>query len=122
MKSYSQDLRERIVASRQEGKSLKWLAETFQVSLSSVKRYIRQVRLTGSVAPIQQQRKQPQIRGDYEAQLTAQVVRMDDATLAAHSEEWERTTGMHVSRATMCRALQRIRQTRKKDSGSNGTG
>ena len=84
MKSYSRDLRERIVASRREGKSLKWIVETFQVSHSSVKRYIRQEALTGNVAPINQRRKQPQIRGDYERQLAAQVARMDDATLERH--------------------------------------
>jgi len=122
MKSYSLDLRERIVASRYEGKSLKWIAATFQVSISSVKRYVRQATVTGSVAPKVQRRKQPQIRGEYEAQLATQVASMDDATLEAHIEEWERTTGMRVSRATMCRALQRIRQTRKKDYRGSGAG
>ena len=122
MKSYSLDLRKRIVASRREGKSLKWIVETFQVSISSVKRYIRQEALTGSVAPTQQRRKQPQIRGEYENQLAEQVSRMAEATLEAHIEEWERTTGMKVSRATMCRALQRIRQTRKKDNRGSGAG
>ena len=122
MRSYSLDLRQRIVASRREGKSLKWLVETFQVSISSVKRYIRQEAQTGNVAPIKQRHKQRQIQGDYEVQLAAQVARMDDATLEAHIEEWERTTGMRVSRATMCRALQRIRQTRKKDNRGSGAG
>ena len=122
MRSYSLDLRQRIVASRREGKSLKWLVETFQVSISSVKRYIRQEAQTGTVAPIKQRHKQRQIQGDYEVQLAAQVARMDDATLEAHIEEWARTTGMRVSRATMCRALQRIRQTRKKDNRGSGAG
>jgi transposase len=122
MKSYSLDLRERIVASRHEGKSLKWIVDTFQVSISSVKRYIRQEQTTGSIAPTQQRRKQPQIRGEYETQLAEQVARMADATLDAHVEEWERTTGMRVSRATMCRALQRIRQTRKKDNRGSRAG
>jgi len=122
MRSYSLDLRQRIVASRREGKSLKWLVETFQVSISSVKRYIRQEAQTGNVAPIKQRHKQRQIQGDYEVQLAAQVARMDDATLEAHIEEWERMTGMRVSRATMCRALQRIRQTRKKDNRGSRAG
>lgn len=122
MKSYSLDLRERIVASRQEGKHLQWIAATFQVSISSVKRYIRQAAVTGSVVPKVQRRKQAQIRGEYEVQLAAQVAGMADATLEAHVEEWERTTGMRVSRATMCRALQRLRQTRKKDYWGSGAG
>jgi len=119
MRSYSLDLRERIVASRQEGKSLQWIATTFQVSISSVKRYLARYAATGSAAATQQRYKQPQIRGDYEQQLAAQVARMSDATLEAHIEEWERTTGMHVSRATMCRTLKRIGQSRKKDDWSS---
>lgn len=115
MKSYSLDLRERIVASRKEGTRLKWIAETFQVSMSSVKRYVAREQQTGSAAATQQRYQQPRIRGEYEQQLTAQVERMDDATLEAHVVEWEHTTGMKVSPATMCRALKRIRQTRKKD-------
>jgi len=121
MKSYSLDLRERIVKNRHEGKSLKWLVATFAVSISTVKRYLLQERLSGSVAAQQQRYKQPQIRGEYEAQLVDQVARMNEATLDAHVEAWYRSTGMRVSRSTMCRALQRLRQTRKKDSGRGGT-
>ena len=121
MKSYSLDLRERIVVSRQEGKSLKWIAATFQVSISSVKRYVGRYAATGSAAATQQRYKQAQIRGEYEQLLAAQVARMADATLEAHVEEWERTTGMRVSRATMCRALRRIGQSRKKDNWGSRT-
>jgi transposase len=116
MRGYSLDLRERIVASRQEGKSLKWIAATFQVSISSVKRYLARYGTTGSAAATQQRYKQPQIGGKYEQELAAQVERMSDATLEAHIVEWERMTGMRVSRATMCRALKRIGQSRKKDN------
>ena len=122
MKSYSLDLRERIVASRKEGRSLKWIVATFQVSISSVKRYIAREKYLGTVAATQQRYQQARIRGEYEQQLTAQVERRHDATLEAHVEEWERMTGMKVSRATMCRALKRIRQTRKKDNWGSGTG
>jgi len=93
MKSYSLDLRDRIVVSRQEGRSLNWIATTFQVSVSSVKRYLARYIATGSAAATQQRYKQPQIRGEYEQRLAAQVARMADATLDAQVEEWERTTG-----------------------------
>lgn len=122
MRSYSLDLRKRIVASRKEGKSLKWIVGTFQVSISSAKRYIARAQQTGTAAASQQRFQQPRIRGDYEQKLTAQVERMHDATLEMHVVEWERTTGMKVSRATMWRALKRIGQTRKKDNWSSGTG
>jgi transposase len=47
---------------------------------------------------------------------------MADATLEAHVEEWERTTGMKVSVSSMCRALQRLKQTRKKTFGAQVSG
>ncbi len=37
-KSYSQDLRERVMASCQAGYSQGWVAATFQVSVSTLKR------------------------------------------------------------------------------------
>lgn len=109
MRSFLHDLRERIVA-------------TFQVSISSVKRYLVRYTVTRSAATMQQSYKQPQIRGEYEQELAAQVERMSDATLDAHVEEWERTTGMRPDRTTMCRALKRIGQSRKKDDWGNQAG
>lgn len=118
MSGYSLDLRERIVANRKAGKSLKWLATTFQVSIATVKRYLQRERETGSVAATVQRYKQPQIHGEYEQQLAAQVRRLPEATLEAHVAAWAESTGMKVSTPTMCRALQRIRQTRKKDTST----
>jgi transposase len=118
MSGYSLDLRERIVANRKAGKSLKWLAITFQVSMTTVKRYLQRERATGSVAATLPRYKQPQIRGEYEQQLAEQVSRLPDATLAEHVAAWAENTGMTVSTPTMCRALQRMRQTRKKDTSS----
>lgn len=115
MSGYSLDLRERIVVNRKAGKSLKWLASTFQVSITTVKRYLQRERATGSVAATPPRYKQPQIRDEYEQQLADQVRRLPEATLAEHVAAWEESTGMKVSTPTMCRALQRLRQTRKKD-------
>lgn len=116
MSGYSLDLRERIVASRKVGQSLKWLASTFQVSMATVKRYLQRERETGSVAATVQRYKQPQIHGEYEQQLAEQVSRLPEATLEEHVAAWAASTGMKVSKSTMCRALQRICQTRKKDT------
>jgi transposase len=62
-----------------------------------------------------QRTPQPRLHEGYAEQLTAQVERMADATLEEHVEEWARSTGMKVSVSSMCRALQRLKQTRKKD-------
>ena len=51
MKSYSNDLRERIVAGRQQGRSAQELAKRFGASKRSVERYWQRQQETGSVAP-----------------------------------------------------------------------
>ncbi len=51
MHAYSLDLRERIVRAVEAGHARAGVARTFQVSLSTVKRYAAQHRTTGSLAP-----------------------------------------------------------------------
>jgi transposase len=114
MSGYSLDLRERIVAARQEGKTQAWIAATFQVSVSTVKRYLGRLAQTGSVAATVQRRTEAKISGPYLAQLRSQVDEMGRATLAQHCVAWEQRTGMRISEATMCRALARQRLTLKK--------
>ena len=46
MSGYSLDLRERVIGARQEGKSQAWIAQTFKISVSSVKRYIERFERT----------------------------------------------------------------------------
>jgi transposase len=98
MKAYSQDLRERIIKQWQDGSTQARLAETFSVSVSTVKRYIGRYETTGNVAATKQRRKQPRIRDDHAGLLRAQVARMDDATLEEHVAEWERTNiiSLHI--------------------------
>lgn len=51
MKSYSEDLRERIVAGRAGGRSAAELARLFKVSKRTVERYWKQLESSGSIAP-----------------------------------------------------------------------
>jgi transposase len=51
MRAYSEDLRKKIVAAIERGMSKAQAARTFDVSLSSVKRYARSVRQGGSLTP-----------------------------------------------------------------------
>ena len=50
MKAYTQELRERIVAAVDHGVPREEVAEVFGVGLSTIKRYLKQRRETGSVA------------------------------------------------------------------------
>lgn len=114
MSGYSNDLRERIVAAGQAGHDIKWIAETYQVSESSVKRYVRRHRETGStVATVQ--RHQQALVGEERREGVAALVKADsDATLAAYCEQWQQLTGMQLSIQTMSRVLIRFGWPRKK--------
>jgi putative transposase len=114
MSGYSTDLRERVIRAVENGKSQAWIAETFQISVSSIKRYLGRFRQTGSVAPTVQGREQPLIKAEQAAAVQAMVDDQPDATLEAYCDAWEKRTGQRVSDSTMCRALQRFDRPRKK--------
>ena len=116
MSGYSTDLRERVIRAVENGKTQAWIAETFQISISSIKRYVSRFRQTGSVIPTVQRREQPLIQDGQAAAVQALVDEHPDATLEAYCAEWEKRTGQRVSASTLCRALQRFDRPRKKDS------
>src|SRR5579859_475166 len=51
MKAYSQDLRQRVLRAIDQGKSQVEVAETFAISTSSIKRYLKGRRKSGHVLP-----------------------------------------------------------------------
>jgi transposase len=112
--SYSQDLREKIMAALRSGRQQLRVAREFGVSVSTVKRYLQLERETGSVQPRPRAVRQPLIKEAHMARLQAQVASHPDATLEQHVAFWADSQGQRVSVPTMCRALQRARLTRKK--------
>lgn len=117
MKAYSQDLRERVIQQWQAGKSHAELVTVFAVSEGSIKRWIRQYRTTGSVAPNVRQRWTRTIGPQQYAVLRAQVAESPDATLEQHVATWQQTQGVRVSISTMWRALTAIEWPLKKNAG-----
>ena len=115
MSGYSVDLRERAIKAWESGKTQAWIAATFSISVSSVKRYISRYKTTGSVAATKQSREQPLIKPSDEAAIVAMVGRKSDARLEWYCTEWEQTSGVKVSPQTMSRALLRFGLPRKKD-------
>jgi transposase len=116
MSGYSKDLRERIVQARANGKRVKWIAETFGVSVSSMKRYVSRYKQSGTVAATVQRRTQPRISADYEPALRALVQREPEARLDQYCVAWQAETGIVVSIKTMSQMLVRLGLRRKKDS------
>lgn len=120
MTGYSADLRERVVSALQEGKSQRWVATTFRVSISSVQRWLARYRQTGKVTATVQKRMVGLIRAEEYPALQALVARLPEAQLPQYCHEWNRETGVMVSTKTMSRMLVRLGLRRKKDRRSTG--
>ncbi len=115
MKSYSTDLRQRIVhAYERRLGSQRALADLFEVSVSFVEKLLRRHRSTGDVGP------QPHAGGHKrrlaaaETLLREAVRETPDITLADLCTRVAETQGLQGSVPTMCRALQRLGLPRKK--------
>lgn len=114
MKAYSQDLRERVLQTVDEGKTQAQTASLLKVSEATVKRYVRQRREKGHVQPKPIPGRPPKKRAPLEARLQPQLERWPEATLQEHCDMWEAATGVKVSIMTMSRAIERLEWTRKK--------
>jgi len=114
MKTYSLDLRERVIHSWQQGQTQAWIAITFEISVSTIKRYIAQYRAVGHVEATVQGYKQPTLRDEQLAELVKQLQSHTDATLEQHVAWWGEQTGQWVSVSMMWRAIDRAGWTRKK--------
>src|SRR5947209_14223426 len=114
MKAYSQDLRQRLLQTVDEGKTQAQAASLLKVSETTVKRYVRQRREKGHVQPKSIPGRPPSKRAPLEAKLQPQLERRPDATLQEHCEAWEAEAGIKVSISTMSRAIEHLQWTRKK--------
>ena len=104
MRAYSDDLRQRIVQAVDQGHRQAEIAAAFQVSLATIKRYLKQRRETGHVTVKPIPGRPPKQRAALEAELPGQLAAYKDATLAEHCRLYDATHGQRVSRDTMRRA------------------
>jgi transposase len=116
MKAYSQDLRERVLRAVDCGYPRAEIVQLFGISLSTLKRYVKQQREEGHVQPKAISGRPPKKRAQVEAGVLPQLLAHDDATLEQHCALWEQTHGERMSRWTMSRAIKRLGWTRKKKS------
>ena len=114
MKAYSTDLRSKIVAAVEAGRPKAEVARVFSVGLSTVKRYLKQQRETGSLAPRRHPGRAPTIRPDQRDLLRAQLDAHPAGFLGEHCGWWEERTGTRASPSTMSREIRRLGWTRKK--------
>src|SRR5436305_2300065 len=114
VKAYSQDLRERILRRVDEGKPQVEVAKLFEVSESTVRRYVRQRREKGHVRAKPIPGRPPTKRASLASKLQPQLEKEPDATLQEHCGWWEAVSGIKVSISTMSRAIEQLKWTRKK--------
>jgi len=122
VKQYSADLRERLLGALDAGLGQAEAARLFGVGESTLKRWRRRRRQTGSAAPAPRPGRRPRIGPEAAPALVAQVRAAPDATLAEHCAAWERGRGVRVSTATMSRALRRLGWRLKKSRSSPPSG
>jgi transposase len=84
------------------------------VSRATIKRYLKQRRETGSVAPKAIPGRPPKQLGPLQTELVEQLRAHDDRRLEEYCQLWEQTHGVKVSPTTMSRAIKRVGWTRKK--------
>jgi transposase len=108
MRAYSEDLRKKIVAAIERGMSKAQAARTFDVSLSSVKRYSKTAREGGSLEP----RKSPgrPRKADEKAQvlLEKDVQERPGATISQRRHFLEHITTTTLSDSTVRRLMKRL--------------
>ena len=88
--------------------------KTAQFYSATIRRYVKQRRETGRVAPKAIPGRPPKKLGPLQAELVAQLQAHDDWRLEDHCHRWEQSHGVRVSTATMSRAIKRVGWTRKK--------
>jgi transposase len=115
MDSYSEDLRQKVVAAVGRGISKSQAARIFGVRLPSVKRYVKKEADHGeSLAPKKSPGSSPKLDEKATKLLEADLKQRPFATLQERRHYIHALTGLSVSRSTICRAIARIGSGRKK--------
>jgi transposase len=114
MKSYSEDLRHKIVAAVERGMPKTQAARLFDVSLSSVKRYSRMARQGDSLAPKRRPGRAPKVDEKVKNLLNEDMKERPAATIAQRISFLESIIGERLSYSTIWRLLKRLGWSRKK--------
>ena len=110
MEIYSKDLRIRAVDAVERGMPRRReVVETFRISLTTLKRWLRMRREGKDLSPRSSTGRKRRILSTLEQKkvLWSQLEANDDATLERHCELWEERTGVRVSISTMSRAIRK---------------
>jgi len=116
MRTYSQDLRERIIAVRQEGHSAQETAQLFRVSVRSVERYWKKYQTTGAVQPRQRGGYRRSCLEGHDPQLRAWLGEKKDLTLAQLRARLAQELGIKVGTTALWHRLEHLGLSYKKNA------
>ena len=108
MRAYSEDLRKKIVAAIERGMSKAQAARTFDVSLSSVKRYARSARQGDSLTPKKSPGRTRKVDEKAQVLLKEDVKERPSATISQRRRFLEHITGKDLSDSTVRRLMKRM--------------
>ena len=108
MRAYSEDLRKKIVAAIERGMSKSQAARTFDVSLSSVKRYARTSRRGDPLTPKKSPGRPHKADEKARALLEEDVKERPAATISQRRRFLEHITGTALSDSTVRRLMKRM--------------
>jgi transposase len=114
MRAYSEDLRAKVLRAVDQGCARKEIVKLLGVSPATIKRYLKQRRERGDVAPKAIPGRPPKKLGPLQAELVVQLQAHNDLGLEDQCRLWEQSHGVRVSTSTMSRAIKRVGWTRKK--------
>ena len=118
MKAYSNDLRKRIIAARNNGDKVNDIAERFSVSVRFIYSLLRLFRMTGSYEAKKNSGGAPRkISSEDEEKIRQFIEEKPDLTL----EEIKEQGNLEVSVSTIHRAIKRMKITLKKNALSSRT-
>ena len=115
MKAYSEELRKKIVdAVERRSMGHSEAARTFNVSLSSVKRYVRKFHQRRSLSPGKAPGRRPKIYEQARKLLEEDLKERPFVILQQRCDYLRAVAGLEVSRSVVCRTIKRVNSTRKK--------
>jgi transposase len=115
MRPYSLDLREKIVESVKKGVSKAETARRFGVDRATVKRYCKRLDEHGTLEARKAPGKAPKLDQKATELLLGDLRERPWVTHSQRAEFLFAMSGVRVSEATVCRAVGRLRRSRKKD-------
>jgi transposase len=122
VKTYSKDLRERIVAARAGGTSAAELARLLGISKRSVERYWKQQQTTGSIAPKQRGGYRRSRLAEHEDSLRSWIEADKSITLEEMCRRLKEQVGVSIATTALWHRIDRLGLSYKKNPARRRAG